>query len=168
MHHTPLPTLVRARPAGVLVAVLMILGACALPPKVPADRALLTYESSPAGAHIIEGGQDLGQAPVTRTYHLDAGATRITTPDVIAVWPSGAKTTFFTFLDPGTDRQAVLNRPAGAPGLDVDEAHALDVEASRKAAELRIKEQNLHDEARMSARCQQQQAGNPSTTDNCQ
>lgn len=155
--------------AAGLVATL--LAACAELP--PPTAALLTYQTDPAGAKIFEGTQDLGVAPVTRKYELDtskatAAATpviadgktaTITTPDVTAVWPSGAKTTYFTVLPVGADRVATLTRPPGAPGLDTDLANAkrLTEELARDAQ--RRKEEQARDVARASDRCKAQQAG---------
>src|ERR1700691_1366909 len=79
----------------------------------------LTYVTVPDGAELFEGGKSLGVPPVTRTYQGVGQSTQITTPDVTAVWPSGAKTTFFTILPAGSDALARLERPAAAPGLQV-------------------------------------------------
>jgi len=143
-----------------------VLAGCASAPV--ADEAKLTYETSPDGAHLYEGSLDLGVAPVTRTYRLDPAARaaaapgtvpRITTPDVTAVWPSGAKTGFFTILDVGADRVATLLRPSDAAGREADEAHGREVAALRKAEDKRLRDETMRDEARASARCKAQNAG---------
>jgi hypothetical protein len=93
---------------------------------------MLTYQSVPEGAEIFEGGKSLGTAPVMRTYFGTANSQKITTPDVTAVWPSGAKTSFFTVLPPNADRVATLARPADAPGLQQDVAFAQQLAAKHK------------------------------------
>lgn len=135
----------------------------------PTHSAQLTYETVPAGAMLYEAGHSLGMAPVTRSYTGDGKSATITTPDVTAVWPSGAKTQFFTYLQVGADRVATLQRPKDAPGLQADLDHARTVEATRKRATERDKASLLNDIARDSARCRAQQSGaTPNTgTDNC-
>jgi hypothetical protein len=133
------------------VAVAAALGACA----APAPHATLTYETAPAGATIYEGGQPLGVAPVTRSYAGTDTSAPISTPEVTAVWPSGAKATFWTVLKAGDDRVATLSRPAGAKGLDGDQANAKkyeDADARAKAEAQRAVKMN-------SARCRAQQSG---------
>lgn len=142
-----------------LAASIVLVAGCATTPPRATNEASLTYETSPAGAHLFEGGQDLGEAPVTRTYRAEAGNQRITTPDVTAVWPSGAKTTYFTYIDVGADLVATLVRPADAAGREADEANAKKVEARRKA-----EGQSGH----MSARCQAQVAAGGSSIADCQ
>lgn len=147
-------------------AAFMALAGCA---GVPASSAKLTYETVPDGALLYEAGRPIGMAPVTRTYTSDGKSTSITTPDVTAVWPSGAKTSFFTYLQVGADRVATLQRPKDAPGLQADLDHARTVAATRKRATEREKASLLNDIARDSARCKAQQSGaTPNTgTDNC-
>ena len=137
-----------------------ILAACATPPA----GAKLTYETSPAGATLYEGGQSLGVAPVMRTYPGDAAGGQIRTPDVTAVWPSGAKTTFFTILKVGDDNVTTLTRPANAPNVQVD----LDNALKYQSAEERAKAAMLRDQKRSSARCLAQQSGaSKSSIDDC-
>ncbi|HEX9140291.1 MAG TPA: hypothetical protein VF848_10895 [Steroidobacteraceae bacterium] len=101
---------------------------------------------------------------MTRTYQSVGESTQITTPDVTAIWPSGAKTSYFTILPAWSDRQATLQRPADAPGLQMD----LDNAQKWVAERARIKDQQLRDEALISARCRAQQAsGGPKVTDEC-
>ncbi len=136
----------------------------------PTNNAQLTYETEPAGAQLFEAGQPIGAEPVTRTYVAKGTSDSITTPDVVAVWPSGAKTQFFTVLKVGSDRLATLKRPAGAPGLQVDLDHAKVVLAARRTEAERIKREQLRDTARASARCKAQQSGSSisgSATDEC-
>jgi hypothetical protein len=147
-------------------AIAVLVSGCASP--AAPSSAMLTYETTPEGAKLFEGSQALGQAPVTRTYKAEAGARTITTPDVTAVWPSGARTSYFTVLEVGADRVARIERPAGAPGLEADLAHAKLVAADRKLTEEREKEDALRDEARLSGRCQAQMAGGGSRAiDDC-
>ncbi len=146
----------------VAFATALILGGCATEPR----GAKLTYETSPLGATLYESGQPIGVAPQMRSYPAatsDAGG-QIRTPEVTAVWPSGAKTSFYTFLKPGDDNVTTLTRPANAPNAQVDlenaKKYASD-EERRKAAVLR-------DQARGSARCQaQMQGGVPTAIDDC-
>jgi hypothetical protein len=130
---------------------LLVMAGCATPPR----GAKLTYETTPPGATLFEGGRSLGVAPQMRTYPVDAAGGQIRTPDVTAVWPSGAKTTFFTFLKPGDDNVTMLTRPANAPNLQVD----LDNAKAYASAEERLKAGIARDQARASARCQAQQSG---------
>jgi hypothetical protein len=121
----------------------------------------------PDGAQIYEGDKSLGMVPVTRTY--DAGGTsgNITTPDVRAVWPSGAQTTFFTVLPLGADRVAKLERPADAPGLQQDLEHAKQVADARKRDAQREHDFQQTDINRASARCKQEQAQGSKVADDC-
>jgi len=139
---------------------------CAAGP--PPRKAMLTYESVPDGAQIYEGDKLLGTVPVTRTYEADPAAASITTPDVRAVWPSGAQTTFFTILPLGADRVAKLERPADAPGLQQDLEQAKKVViARRQEAERRRQEQQTQIN-QASARCHAEQAqGTQGLADDC-
>ena len=137
--------------AGAAAAAIVGLAGCA----ISSPGAKLTYETSPPGATIYEGGQSVGVAPVMRTYHGDAAGGQIRTPEVTAVWPSGAKTTFWTFLKPGDDNVTTLTRPANAPNLQAD----LDNAKNYLSAGERLKAQLLRDQARSSARCQAQMSG---------
>lgn len=142
-----------------------LLGACAA---TPPTRALLTYESVPDGAEIFEGDKSLGTVPVTRTYSSDGKSGTIQTPDVRAVWPSGAQTTYFTQLPVGSDRVATLERPADAPGLQQDLEHAKQVTAARKRDAERNRGFQQTDINRASARCKQEQAqGTQGLMDDC-
>ena len=142
------------------------LAGCATPPAP--TTAAITYESEPAGATIFEGGKSLGVAPVMRRYEAN-GAPQITTPDVTAVWPSGAKTTFFTIVKPGDDRVATLDRPKNAPGLDADLANAQKIKLEQAQAAEREKGRALADQKRASAACLAQRAGTgvKSSADQC-
>ena len=143
------------------------LGGCAEAP--PANQAMLTYKTKPEGAQLMEGSLVLGIAPVTRTYKGDGKSTSITTPDVTAVWPSGAKTTFFTILEVGADRVATLERPADAPGLQVDLDNAKKILAAQELEERRRKEDIARDMSRNSDRCKAQLAkGGTPAVDDCQ
>lgn len=149
-----------------LACAILVAGCADVPAR---NEAMLTYESVPEGATLYEGGQALGVAPVARIYKGDGQGGQIRTPDVTALWPSGAKTVFYTLLQPGDDRVATLERPAGAPGLQADLDNAKKYQAAKDQAERRAKEAAMRDEARMSARCQQQmQRGGTSPIDNCQ
>ena len=137
-----------------------VLAGCATPP----PGAKLTYETSPPGATLYEGGQSLGIAPVMRSYPGDAAGGQIRTPEVTAVWPSGAKTTFWTFLKVGDDNVTTLTRPANAPNVQAD----LDNAQKYVSAEERLKAGMLRDQKRSSARClAQQQGGVVAGIDDC-
>jgi len=143
-----------------------LLGACAATP--PRPSALLTYQSVPDGAEIFEGDKSLGMVPVTRTYDSDGTSGNITTPDVRAVWPSGAQTSFYTIIPVGSDRVATLERPKDAPGLQQDLEHAKQVAMARKQDAERRRQEQQTEINQASARCKQEQA-NPShgLTDDC-
>ena len=150
-----------------LITALALSAALAGCANVPQSKdAMLTYETAPVGAVLYEGGQSLGVAPVTRTYKYDGKSASIQTPDVTAVWPSGAKAVFFTLLPPGADRVATIERPSNAPGLqaDLDNAKKLSLASEQEAR--RVKEATARDLARNSARCKEQiQKGNAATND---
>jgi hypothetical protein len=150
-----------------LAAAAALVAGCATPQAAPPTDALLTYVTVPPGATLYEGKEQIGIAPVTRRYGGAKGG-EITTPDVTAVWPSGAKVPYFTVLKPGDDRVATLSRPASAPGLDVDVANGEKVAKEAEAENARRKQSLQADVARSSARCQQQlQSGKTSGVDNC-
>jgi hypothetical protein len=149
---------------GIPLAAALLCACAATAPK----SAMLTYESVPGGAEIFEGDKSLGAAPVTRTYNNDGKSSTIQTPDVRAVWPSGAQTTFFTLLPVGSDRVATLQRPADAPGLQPDLEHAKQVATARKRDAERDREFQQTDINRASARCKQEQAkGTNGLSDDC-
>jgi hypothetical protein len=155
----------RMLPLLVVILTASLLSACVA--TVP-QRAKLTYESVPDGAEIFEGGKSLGAAPVTRTYDSDGKSSSITTPDVRAVWPSGAQTAFFTVLPLGSDRVATLQRPPDAPGLQQDLEHAKQVTVARKRDAERNREFQQSEINRASARCKQEQAqGTQGLSDDC-
>jgi hypothetical protein len=128
--------------------------------------AMLTYDSNPAGATIYEGGKSLGIAPVTRTYEFGESASSIATPEVTAVWTSGAKATYWTNLSVRADLAATIDRPLNAPGLDKDQAAAKPLLEQRARDAERLKEENMRETARNSSRCREQmQKGNVATSD---
>lgn len=144
-----------------LAASVLVLPGCATEPR----GARLTYQTSPAGATLFENGQAIGIAPQMRSYPAtDAGTGQIRTPEVTAVWPSGAKATFWTFLKPGDDNVTTIARPAKAPNLQAD----LDNAQKYASDEERRKASALHDQARNSARCVAQMQGTaPKAIDDC-
>ena len=150
--------------ASFLLLVAGMVGCTSAPP----TKASLTYQTSPAGGEIFEGGRSLGVEPVTRTYSSDGKSNSIQTPDVKAVWPSGAETVYFTILPVGADRVATLERPAAAPGLQNDMDHAKTVAATREREKERLKTLQKHDIAQASARCKEQQSGSSlAVSDDC-
>ncbi len=152
-------------PVAVLVAA--SLAGCAGGPV--SQSATLTYETSPEGAVLYEGGQVIGTAPVTRTYNGDGKSANIRTPEVTALWPSGAKESYYTFIDVGADRVATIERPAKAPGLQADLDNAKKFVAVREKEALRKKEETAREVARGSDRCKAQVArGGPKAgVDDC-
>ena len=142
-----------------IAASALILAGCATGPR----GAKLTYESSPLGATLYENGQPIGLAPQMRVYE-EAKDGQIRTPVVTAVWPSGAKASFWTFLKPGDDNVTTIARPANAPNAQVD----LDNAQKYASDEARRKAVMLRDQARSSARCQaQMQGAAPTAIDDC-
>jgi hypothetical protein len=117
---------------------------------------MLTYETNPEGATLMLGKETLGVAPLTRTFPADASGGLIRTPDVVAVWPSGARAVFWTQLKPGADEVATIERPPGAAGLDKDLANASKFAAAKAQEALRLKEEALREQRRNSAKCQKQ------------
>ena len=148
------------------VALAAGLAGCAAGPV--STTAILTYETSPEGATLYEGGKSIGVAPVTRTYTGD-GKGDIRTPDVTAVWPSGAKESYYTFLPPGADRNATIERPAKAPGLQADLDNAKSFIAAKQADAQKQREDAAREMARGSARCKDQIArgGAKAGVDDC-
>jgi len=138
-----------------LAAASLVAGCAVEPP----TSAMLTYETVPLGATIYEGSKVLGVAPVTQTYPGDGKSADVKTPDVTAVWPSGAKTTFWTMLKLGDDHVATMTRPASAPNLALDEDNAKKYANESAADAARRKQQQQSDIARASARCQAQMSG---------
>jgi len=129
--------------------------------------AMLTYETVPDGALLYEGGQSLGVAPVSRTYPGDGKSATIRTPDVTAVWPSGAKEVYFTLLPVGEDRVATIERPKSAPGLQTDLDNAKKIAFSKERDAQRVKEDRARDMARNSQRCKDQMAKGMVATNDC-
>ena len=151
----------RLFPRLALAAAIVAIAGCA---DTAPSGAKLTYETSPPGATLFEAGKQIGVAPVMRSYPANPAGGQIRTPDVTAVWPSGAKAEFYTFLKPGDDNITTITRPANAPNLqaDLDNAKSFQKEADRRKAELQ------RDVARGSARCQaQQQGGVVAGVDDC-
>lgn len=123
------------------------------------QTAMLTYDTRPEGATLYEGGQSIGIAPVTRTYSGDGKSGSIRTPLVTAVWPSGAKESYYTIVPIGSDRIATIERPANAPGLQADLDSARKAAAAKEQEARRVKETQLREQARNSDRCKRQQSG---------
>jgi hypothetical protein len=143
------------------------LSGCASGPT--SQTAMLTYETTPEGAELFEGGKSIGTAPVTRTYTGDGKSASIRTPEVTAVWPSGAKESYYAFIDVGSDRKATIERPAKAPGLQADQDNAKKFAALREKEATRKKEEIAREVARGSDRCKAQMArGGPKAgVDDC-
>lgn len=127
--------------------------------------AMLTYESNPVGATLYEGGKSLGVAPVSRTYEFAEGVNSIATPEITAVWSSGAKASYWTNLQVRADLAATIDRPAGAAGLDKDLAAAGPIMEQRARDAERLKEENQRTMARDSPRCREQQQKGVAATD---
>ena len=131
------------------------------------NTAMLTFETKPEGATLYEGKTILGVAPVTRTYTFPENTTTLETPEVTAVWPSGAKATYWTYLPIHADLNAKINRPEKAPGLEQDLANAQAIiDAAAKDAQ-RKKESDAHDLARGSARCANETRTGATSTVDC-
>ena len=148
---------------ALLVSLSAVFAGCAT---TGARTSMLTYETNPAGATIYEGGKSLGIAPVTRTYEYTESVSRIATPEVTAVWTSGAKATYWTNLDVHADLAATIERPVSTPGLDQDLAAAKPLLEQRARDAEKLKQDNLRTLARDSARCRDQmQKGNVASND---
>jgi type IV pilus biogenesis protein CpaD/CtpE len=152
MRNTPFPW----KRAFTGLALLALVGCASTPAPT---TALLTYETKPEGATLFEGGASIGVAPVTRTYTAQAGAATVRTPVVTAVWPSGARETYYTLLPVGSDRVATIERPAAAAGLQADIDHGKRTALEREQAQKRSKDAALRDQKRDSERCRKQQSG---------
>ena len=149
---------------GVATLLAVWLAGCANVPQ-SADVVVL-YETRPEGAELYESGKPIGTAPVTRTYRNEARAETLRTPDVTAVWPSGARETYYTVLPAGADRVATIERPKNAPGLQADLENAKKFIAAKEADVRRQREEALREQARNSQRCKDQMAkGNVASSD---
>ena len=150
--------------ASVALACVALSSGCA---NLPTSKdVILTYETAPEGATLFEGGQSLGVAPVSRTYKNDGKSDSVRTPVVTAVWPSGAKESYWTMLPAGADRVATIERPKGAPGLQTDLDNAKLAAAAKARETQREKEANAREMARNSQRCKDQMAkGNVASND---
>ncbi len=147
---------------ALLASLSAAIAGCATGPRT----AMLTFDSNPAGATLYEGGKSLGIAPVTRTYEYGESVNSIATPEVTAVWTSGAKASYWTNLPVRADLAATIERPASAPGLDQDLAAAKPLLEAREREAQRLKDDNMRETARNSARCREQmQKGNVATSD---
>jgi len=145
-------------------AALLAVAGCANVPQ-SAD-VVVTYETRPEGAELFEGGKSIGTAPVTRAYKNDAKTETLRTPDVTAVWPSGAKEIYYTLLPAGSDRVATIERPKNAPGLQADLDNARKFVAAKEADARRQREEALREQARNSQRCKDQMSkGNVASND---
>jgi hypothetical protein len=129
--------------------------------------AMLTYETKPEGAMLFEGTQALGAAPQSRTYKHDGKTASIKTPEVTAIWPSGAKETYYTLVPPGADLMATIERPKNAPNLQADLDNAKKFIAAKAADTRRLKEENAREIARNSERCKNQQTKGGAVIDDC-
>jgi hypothetical protein len=148
-----------------IAALATALSACAGLPQ--SKDAQLIIETVPEGAMLYEAGEALGPAPVTRVYKHDGKSETLRTPEVTAVWPSGARERFWTVLPPGADRAATIERPKNAPGLQVDLDNAKKYIAARELEERRAKEGRLRDQARASQRCRDQMSKGNAATNDC-
>jgi hypothetical protein len=128
---------------------------------------VVTYETRPEGAELFEAGKSIGTAPVTRTYRNEARAESLRTPDVTAVWPSGAKETYYTQLPAGADRVASIERPKNAPGLQADLDNAKKFIAGKEAETRRQREEALREQARNSQRCKDQMSKGGGVVNDC-
>lgn len=140
--------------AAMLAAFAATFAGCAT---VGSRTAMLTYDSMPVGATLYEGGKSLGVAPVVRTYQYPEGVSTLATPEVTAVWASGAKNTYWTNLPINADLVATIQRPANVPGLEKDQAAAAPIMEERAREAQRLKEDNQRTMARDSPRCREQQ-----------
>lgn len=148
-----------------MFAISVFVSGCATPE--PSTRAQITYDTKPEGATLYENGVKLGVAPQTRQYQALNGSKTITTPDIVAVWASGAKASYFTYLKVGDDVDAEISRPSGVPGLDQDEEIAKPLFANKAAAKVAAKEQALKDQIRDSDGCKRQRALQLGLDPNC-
>ena len=141
-------------PFALTLIISCILSGCATTPK---NQAMLTFETAPEGATLYEGAVLLGVAPYTRTYTFKSSGETLETPLVTAIWPSGAKATYWTNMYVGADLEATINRPDNAPDL------AKDLENSKKFADAKARKAQSktdalsRDIARDSERCKAQQ-----------
>ena len=147
---------------AMLASLVAAFAGCASGPRT----AMLTYDSNPAGATIYEGGKSLGIAPVSRTYEFAPNVSCMATPEVTAVWTSGAQATYWTNISVNADLAATIERPSSTPGLDKDLAAAKPLLEEREREAQRLKDENMRTTARNSSRCREQmQKGNTATAD---
>ena len=124
-----------------MLAILVAIFGCATPaPQLAANQILIRHESQPTGAMIYLDDQSLGMAPFSKIYtannRLSANGTGNMT--FTAAWPSGAKIIKTFLMDVNKKNVLVsLSRPLNAPGMNVDMAHALQLQARDDAEKAR-------------------------------
>lgn len=128
---------------GLITGLSVLLSGCLT---LPDNEMQLTVESSPLGAILFdETGQKIGKAPQSIRWNVDALESprydQWVTPEITAVWPSGAKTKARVTYegDPSQRVQFLIERDWNAPNLEAD----LDYEQKRK--ELRQREELIRE-----------------------
>lgn len=99
----------------------------------PQNKSFITFESNPTGAQISSSGQQFGQAPATIVYTFKQNRGEAVLP-VTATWVSGAQSTVQIRFVGGSEGGFIIQRPANAPGLEVDAQIAMQLQASRDRA----------------------------------
>ena len=112
-----------------------------------ASTYTLTVTAAPEGAMLaFQDGNAIGEAPVTLTYNADPtymSGSCFRVMGVTATWTSGAQSRSAPVLpicgSGAAHRMVHLNRPADAPGMDVD----------LKVAEMRLAERLSEEEMKL-------------------
>lgn len=109
-------------------------------PSIAAADVTVTFWTTPAGATIVDTGRPWGESPVVLTYKTPRRWRHCLQADVTALWVSGAessRTTVPICPDGGKQQAIKIERPTGAPGLE------LDVQYGAQSQQLAILRQQL-------------------------
>ena len=102
----------------IIALLVLTLGGCG---SIPKNEGSLTYKTVPPGASLYEGDIAFGLAPQQRNYRAKAGEKTVRTRVVTAIWPSGAKATYWTDLPTdGRAFDATISRPQEAPDAELE------------------------------------------------
>ncbi len=119
-------------------AALMLVG-CATPNEaqpIPANKARLTVVSDPPGARVSGEGKHYGDAPFVSTWTLEPGRTfPQTTPELTAVWVSGAYATAKIRIPKGGESFNYVFKRPDVPGIEQDLQHARRLAAAQQSAQ---------------------------------
>jgi hypothetical protein len=123
--------------AAVLFLVVVLQASCTT--VIPPNQSNLELKTEPTGAMVYQtqDGSAWGMAPQLRIFTLSPSALQsgVVSIQITAIWPSGAqKTETVKWSTNFRTAHYTVSRPVNVPGLNIDLAHALQIQA-RDAAE---------------------------------